>query len=82
MARPKCKTVNDSSEGGDICIHYWVIDSPEGPTSRGICRLCGAEDEFSNYISYPSWQDTKWGRSKHNAPELELIEASPNPPSY
>jgi hypothetical protein len=82
MARTKSKTVNDSNAARDTCIHHWVIDSPEGPTSRGICQLCGAEDEFNNYISYPSWHDTKWGKRKPDALELEYIKASPGPPNY
>jgi hypothetical protein len=32
------------------CVHYWLIESPEGPKSRGVCKLCGAETEFSNYV--------------------------------
>ncbi len=30
------------------CTHHWVIDTPEGPFSKGRCRLCGEEREFSN----------------------------------
>lgn len=30
------------------CCHYWLIDSPDGPTSRGVCRFCGAEKYFHN----------------------------------
>jgi len=54
MTRTKSETVNDRDVAQDICLHHWVIDSPDGPTSRGICKLCGAEHEFNNYISYPS----------------------------
>jgi hypothetical protein len=31
------------------CNHYWVIDSPRGPTSGGICKFCGARKEFDNW---------------------------------
>lgn len=31
------------------CMHYWVIKSANGPVSRGMCRFCGIEREFSNY---------------------------------
>lgn len=31
-----------------VCKHYWDIEPPNGPTSIGICRHCGAQDEFSN----------------------------------
>lgn len=37
------------------CRHHWVIESPQGATSRGVCRLCGAEREFPN-----SAQDSLW----------------------
>jgi len=36
------------------CTHYWIIASPDGPTSRGICKYCGAEKEFKNYVPYPN----------------------------
>ncbi len=31
------------------CTHHWLIDLPEGPVSKGVCRLCGEEREFNNY---------------------------------
>ena len=37
------------------CSHQWMIDSPNGPQSRGECRLCGAERYFQNYIEGSSW---------------------------
>jgi len=30
------------------CPHHWIIESPNGPTSRGVCKLCSAEREFAN----------------------------------
>lgn len=39
----------------DTCVHYWVIDPPDGPVSEGICKICGAEKEFKNYMFYSSW---------------------------
>lgn len=35
--------------------HHWVIESPDGPVSRGVCRGCGETQEFLN-----SWSETKW----------------------
>jgi hypothetical protein len=32
------------------CIHIWMIDSPNGPTSYGRCRLCGAVTQFYNTL--------------------------------
>ena len=34
------------------CTHHWRIDSPEGPTSRGVCKLCGEEKDFYNWLGY------------------------------
>ena len=28
--------------------HYWLLESPKGPTSEGRCRWCGATRTFSN----------------------------------
>ena len=30
------------------CAHHWIIDFPDGPTSIGTCKLCGATAEFTN----------------------------------
>ena len=32
------------------CCHYWLIDSPNGAISKGICKLCGAEKDFYNSV--------------------------------
>jgi hypothetical protein len=44
------------------CAHHWMIDSPNGPTSEGVCKLCGVHGEFRN-----SMQGSGWDReSAHN----------------
>ncbi len=42
------ETAKDTNEGQ--CLHYWRIETPNGPTSRGICKWCGAEREFVNAL--------------------------------
>jgi hypothetical protein len=32
-----------------VCCHHWIIETPAGPTSKGVCKLCGAEKEFDNF---------------------------------
>ena len=39
------------------CNHHWVIESPDGPISRGICKYCGAVKEFTNYLPFSTWDD-------------------------
>lgn len=31
------------------CVHHYLIDSPDGPTSAARCRRCGARREFQNW---------------------------------
>lgn len=30
------------------CCHHWLIEAPNGPMSKGICKYCSEEREFSN----------------------------------
>ncbi len=30
------------------CPHFWKIETPDGPTSKGVCRWCGKKREFIN----------------------------------
>ena len=58
---PKLTSAEDTSVGTDLpevptCSHQWVIDSPAGPTSRGVCGLCNEERQFQNYIEGSSWR--------------------------
>lgn len=39
----------------DPCVHFWVIETPNGPTSQGICKLCGRIQEFRNSVSSSAW---------------------------
>ncbi len=47
------KTTNTTT-----CVHHWVIASPNGETSRGVCKICGMERDFPN-----SADDWLWERS-------------------
>lgn len=39
-----------SADKGDRlqCRHHWLIESPQGPACRGVCKLCGAERQFES----------------------------------
>lgn len=32
-------------------FHRWRIDEPNGPTSGGVCSVCGITKEFKNWLS-------------------------------
>lgn len=40
--RPRAVTVDEG------CNHHWIIDPPDGPISRGVCKICGVHREFQN----------------------------------
>ena len=37
------------------CMHHWMIESPNGPTSRGVCKVCGVSSEFRNSMPGSGW---------------------------
>ena len=45
------------------CKHHWVIDIPNGPTSEGMCKICGERSEFRNSTDSAGW-DNKNPKSK------------------
>ena len=38
------------------CRHHWLIESPHGATSMGVCKICGEEREFRNSASDSLWE--------------------------
>ena len=54
---PEALTETMETKRDEQCVHYWVIDPPEGPVSRGTCKICGAEKEFRNFLSYSPWDN-------------------------
>jgi len=39
--------------------HYWMIETPKGPKSEGVCKFCGDIREFDNF-----GPDFYWGGDK------------------
>ena len=46
----------DTSSQEESCSHYWLIESPNGPTSTGECKVCGEVRVFKNSIQITSWE--------------------------
>lgn len=36
---------------GVNCSHHWVYAAPNGPTSTGVCKLCGKRGKGANSIT-------------------------------
>jgi hypothetical protein len=47
---PEAKASATSAAAPDH-FHRWLIDEPNGPTSRGVCKVCGTTKEFKNWLS-------------------------------
>lgn len=53
------------------CRHHWIIEPPQGSTSKGICKVCGENREFRNSSDDIVWESespavnrSSWGRSE------------------
>ena len=51
--------VQEVSEGSLVCRHHWLIQAADGPTSVGVCRICGETKDFKNYVETATWGDTR-----------------------
>lgn len=51
MMRFKIKAVEEAVAKGK-CRHYWLIETPKGPISRGVCKHCGVEKDFYNSVRH------------------------------
>ena len=56
-------------EKSNECQHHWVIDSPNGPVSVGVCKNCGKHGEFRNSIQSSGWDrdSSQAKRARQNA---------------
>jgi len=72
------------------CRHHWLIETPQGATSKGVCKLCGAVREFRNAVSATYWESDssdlgEWGRRSRSfniaSDEDEFSMAPPAEPA-
>ena len=61
VTSPSLQASPELREQEDLgCVHYWIIDVPAGPVSKGKCRLCGEARDFRNYLeSLTGWEDDR-----------------------
>jgi len=52
--------------------HHWIIESANGPTSKGVCKYCSAEKEFHNVVPAP--EVAKKNTRLFDLPELPDVE--------
>ncbi|MDE2765446.1 MAG: hypothetical protein OXI25_03320 [Chloroflexota bacterium] len=71
MATTQQETRDAGVQQAEACApghgHHWLIESPNGPTSMGVCRICGAEREFKNSVQITSWESDGSHASRNQA---------------
>lgn len=40
------------------CVHHWIIESPSGRESSGMCKRCGSKRSFNNSTESVMWERT------------------------
>ncbi len=68
----KIKEITEEHVAPVGCRHYWIIESADGPTSKGVCRICGAEKEFFN--SFYGTIEVEKKLRPHELPRLPKIK--------
>ena len=46
------------------CVHHWMIETPNGRESRGVCRNCGRKRAFANSTENVMWEQTNTLRNE------------------
>ena len=57
------------------CSHRWVFDAPRGPTSTGVCKLCGERNIGMNSIHSEFGMPLGQRLKKEKEPEQNEIRA-------
>jgi hypothetical protein len=70
--KTKVKIKEQAQPQKELCRHFWVIDDPNGPVSRGKCKLCGAGKDFYNAL--PEFSPLKKGQNPLKLPELPPVK--------
>ena len=52
------------------CAHHWIIETADGPVSKGECQLCGENREFNSSLQFMA---TRW------KPQVQGSPAAPQP---
>ncbi len=67
------ETAQLDSEARDAlaCCHHWIIETANGPISRGVCQICLESREFKNSI-FDTDRDYQDGLSR----EESVVKAS------
>ena len=71
--------VQEVLEGSLVCRHHWLIQAADGPTSTGVCRICGETKDFNNYIETATWGDTRLINRQDPVPASAIVVSGDDP---
>lgn len=71
--------VQEVPEGSVVCRHHWLIQAADGPTSIGVCRICGETKDFKNYIETATWGDTRLINRQEPVPSGVIVTSGDDP---
>ncbi len=57
------------------CRHHWMIEYAQDATSKGVCRLCGAERQFNNNLQSAAEREKAARQPRPQQAEWEAEEA-------
>ncbi len=57
------------------CLHHWVIEPADRPTSEGVCQKCAEVKTFANYVERHYW--TSQGDLSQSASQLRDKRSRP-----
>ena len=79
MVQKATATPTVEVEDVKTCAHHWVIQPASGPSSPGVCQICGETKDFQNYVEAASWGDSRHtDRSEESSKEVLAVSNSPD----
>jgi hypothetical protein len=61
------------------CCHHWIIDVATGPSSRGVCKVCGEEMLFRNQLQWAEIAPLKDLKSRRRGKDITTPDDSEVP---
>lgn len=58
--------------------HHMIIETPNGPTSRGRCKSCGYTHDYTNWFEDALTKELRIGNKRNNNKRLNLRKIKPN----
>jgi hypothetical protein len=59
------------------CKHRWIIETPHGATSRGVCKRCGVAKRFPNAAEDALWESGSAGLGRWSSQRGQLKQIKP-----